>query len=113
MPTANYKILGQAQLGTAATTIYTCGTANTGGAVVSTLLLANTAGSALTYTLHASQNGTVTAGSTCFASAVSIAANDTVALTIGICLAASSVLSGQASVANQITAMAFGSEIVN
>jgi hypothetical protein len=113
MATATYKILGQAQLATSATTIYSCGTANTGGAVVSTLLLANTAGSALTYTLHTSAGGTVTAGSTCFASAVSIAANDTVALTIGICLAASSVLSGQASVANQVTAMAFGSEIVN
>lgn len=112
MATATYKILGQVQAGTAATTLYTVGTANTGGAVVSSLLLANTAGSALTYTLHAS-NGTVTAGSTCFASAVAIAANDTVALTLGVTLAASGVLSVQANVANQITAMAFGSEIVN
>lgn len=112
MATATYKILGQAQLGTSPTVLYTCPGAATGGAVVSTLLLANTAGSALTYTLHAS-NGTVAAGTTCFASAVAIAANDTVALTLGITLSSNGVLQGAANVASQVTAMAFGSEIVN
>jgi len=114
MATATYALLGVASpTDTNNATLYTVGSAVTGGAVLSTLAVANTTGSAGTYRIFVQNEGAAAAQSNAIAYDVAIAANDTVALTLGITLDAADVISVRTTNANQLNFFAFGSEITN
>jgi len=104
-----YKVLGQ--LAAAATTeegLYAVPASSS--AVVSTIVIANRGASAATYRLAVKPTaGTTLANSHYIAYDVSIAANDSVALTLGITLAATNAIRTYASNTN-LTFTAFGSE---
>ena len=111
---AVYRTLGGTAPTTAGTvTLYTCGTAITGGAVISTIAIANTTGSAGSYRIFVQDEGAAAATGNAIAFDVAIAANDTVALTLGITLDAADVISVRTTNANQLNFFAFGSEITN
>jgi hypothetical protein len=93
--------------------LYTVGSAVTGGAVLSTIAVANTTGSAGTYRIFVRNEGAAAAQSNAIAYDVAIAANDTVALTLGITLDAADRLDVRTANANQLNFFAFGSEIIN
>jgi len=112
MATATYSLLGTATpSGTVA--LYTCGTVNTGGAVLSTIAIANTSGSAGSYRIFVQNEGATAAQGNAIAYDVAVAANDTTALTLGITLDAADAISVSSTNANQLNFFAFGSEIVN
>ena len=114
MATATYALLGVASpTDTNNATLYTVGSAVTGGAVISTIAVANTTGSAGTYRIFIQNEGASAAQSNAIGYDIAIAANDTVALTLGICLDAADVISVRTATANQLNFFAFGSEIVN
>lgn len=114
MAVATYALLGVVSpTDSNNATLYTCGSAVTGGAVISTIAVANTTGSAGTYRIFVQNEGTSAAQGNAIAYDVAIAANDTVALTLGICLDAADVISVRTANANQLNFFAFGSEIVN
>lgn len=104
-----YKVLGQ--LAAAATTeegLYAVPASSS--AVISSIVIANRGTSAATYRLAVKPTaGTTLATNHYLAYDVSIAANDSVALTLGITLGASYALRTYASNAN-LTFTAFGSE---
>lgn len=108
MPTT-YKVLGQSNpSATTATTLYTVPAATS--AVVSTLVIANLAASSATFRVAVRVAGATLANSQYVAYDVSVGANDSTALTLGITLAATDVITVYASTAN-LTFTAFGSEI--
>ena len=108
MPTT-YKVLGQSNpSATTATTLYTVPAATS--AVVSTLVIANLAASSATFRVAVRVAGAALANSQYVAYDVSVGANDSTALTLGITLAATDVITVYASTAN-LTFTAFGSEI--
>lgn len=108
MPT-NYKVLGQsAPSATTDTTLYTVPSATE--TIISTIVIANRAASAGTYRIAIRPNGTTLANSHYVAFDVAIAANDSTALTLGITIDASDVVTVRASSAD-MTFTAFGSEI--
>lgn len=108
MPTA-YKVLGQSNpSATTATTLYTVPSATQ--AVVSTVVIANLAASAATYRVAVRVAGASLANSQYIAYDVTVGANDSTALTLGITMNATDVLTVYASTAN-LTFTAFGSEI--
>ena len=114
MATATYALLGVASpTDTNNATLYTVGSAVTGGAVISTIAVANTTGSAGTYRIFVQNEGAAAAQGNAIAYDVAIAANDTVALTLGITLDAADVISVRTANANQLNFFAFGSEIIN
>jgi hypothetical protein len=104
-----YKVLGQ--LAAAATTeegLYAVPASSS--AVVSTIVIANRGATATTYRLAVKPTAATTlATSHYLAYDVAIAANDSVALTLGITLAASNAIRTYAGNAN-LTFSAFGSE---
>jgi glucose-6-phosphate dehydrogenase assembly protein OpcA len=105
----NYKVLGQsAPAATTATTLYTVPAATE--TVVSTIVVANRAATAATYRLAVRLNGATLANQHYIAYDVTIAANDSVALTMGLTLDPAEVLQVYASTAN-LSFNAFGSEI--
>ena len=105
----NYKVLGQsAPAATTATTLYTVPAATE--TVVSTIVVANRAATAATYRLAVRLNGATLANQHYIAFDVTIAANDSVALTMGLTLDPAEVLEVYASNAN-LSFSAFGSEI--
>jgi glucose-6-phosphate dehydrogenase assembly protein OpcA len=108
MPTT-YKVLGQsAPSATTNTDVYTVGAGKS--AVVSTITVANRAATAASYRIAVRPAGASIANEHYLAFDVVIAANDTTALTIGVTLAATDVVTVYGSTAN-FSFSVFGSEI--
>ena len=108
MPTT-YKVLGQSNpSATTASTLYTVPSATQ--AVVSTITVANQAASAATYRIAVRVAGASLAASQYIAYDVSLPANASDTLTLGITLGATDVITVYASSATMSFA-AFGSEI--
>ncbi len=110
MPTA-YKVLGRKVNGSSTTLeeLYTVPSSTQ--AIVSTLVICNRAASARTYRIAVKPTtGTTIDNSHYIAFDVTIAANDTTALTLGITLAASNSIHVYSS-ATDLTFTAFGSEL--
>lgn len=104
-----YKVLGQsAPSATTATTLYTVGASTS--AIVSSLVVANRGTSSGTYRIAIRPAGASLADSHYIVYDASLAANSTVALTLGITLATTDVVTVYASSAN-FTFSAFGSEV--
>ena len=105
-----YKVLGRkAAAATTAEELYA--TPSSSAAVVSTIVVANRAASAKTYRIAVKPaTGTTLANEHYLAYDITIAANDSTALTLGITLAAGNVIVTYASSAD-LTFTAFGSEL--
>ena len=108
MPTI-YKVLGQsAPSATTDTTLYTVPAAT--DAVVSTITVANRDSASATFRIAVRPGGATLANQHYLAFDCSVGANDTTALTLGITLDATDVVTVRASTAN-LSFSAFGSEI--
>ena len=108
MPTV-YKVLGQSNpSATTATTLYTVPSATQ--AVVSTIVIANLVASTATFRIAVRVAGATLANSQYVAYDIIVGASDSTALTLGITLGATDVVTVYASTAN-LTFTAFGSEI--
>lgn len=107
----SYKVLGRiAAAATTEETLYTVPSATE--AVVSSIVIANRSASTRSYRIAIKPTaGTTLADSHYIAYDVVMAANDSVALTLGITLAATNSISVYASAASSLTFQAFGSEI--
>ena len=104
-----YKVLAQVNpSATTATTLYTCGSAS--GAVISTITICNQAASAGTYRVAVRPAGATLDPKHYVAYDIAIAANDTTALTLGITLSNTDVVTVYAS-ASTMSFNAYGSEI--
>lgn len=109
MPSA-YKILGQsAPANTNNADLITVGTGKS--QIISTLVIANTTTTAATARVFARIGGAAAAAGNAIVYDTSIAANTATALTLGITLAATDVLTVRTGTANALTFTAFGSEI--
>lgn len=103
-----YKVLAQANpSATTATTLYTVPASS--AAVISTITICNQAASAATYRIAVRPGGATLAAVHYVAYDIAIAANDTTALTLGLTLAATDVVTVYASSAN-LSFHAYGSE---
>lgn len=103
-----YKVLAQNNpAATTATTLYTVPASSS--AVISTITVCNQAASAGTYRIAVRPAGATLAAVHYVAYDIAIAANDTTALTLGITLAATDVVTVYASSAN-LSFHAYGSE---
>ena len=108
MPTT-YKVLGQSNpSATTATTLYTVPSSTS--TVVSTVTVCNQAAATATYRIAVRPAGATLAAQHYLAYDIAIAANDTTALTLGITLATTDVVTVYASSAT-LSFSAFGSEI--
>ena len=106
---AAYKVLAQSNpSATTATTLYTVPSSTS--AVVSTITVCNQAASAGSYRIAVRPAGATLAAQHYVAYDVAIAANDTTALTLGITLATTDVVTVYASSAT-MSFSAFGSEL--
>jgi hypothetical protein len=104
-----YKVLGQVEpAATSATSLYTVPSSTE--AVISTIVIANKAASAGSYRIAVRPAGATLEDKHYIAYDVAIAANDSTALTLGITLAATDVVTVYASSAD-MSFNAFGSEI--
>lgn len=104
-----YKILGQASpTATTSTSLYTVGSGKS--AVISTITVANRASTAAAYRISTSANGASITDKDYIAYDISIAANDTTALTLGIALSENDIVRVYASSAS-VSFNAYGSEI--
>lgn len=104
-----YKVLAQsAPSATTNTTLYTAPAGFS--AVVSTLVVCNRAASAASYRIAVRPAGAALANQHYIAFDVTVAANDSTTLTLGITLAATDVITVFGSTAN-LSFTAFGSEI--
>ena len=102
------KVLGQVNpSATTATTLYTVPSAKS--AVISTLVIANLSASAATYRVAIRPAGATLASTHYIAYDVALSANDSTALTLGITLATTDVVTVYASSAN-VNFSAFGDE---
>jgi glucose-6-phosphate dehydrogenase assembly protein OpcA len=107
MPTA-YKVLGQSNpAATTLTTLYTVPAATE--TVISSIVVANLTSTAATFRIAVRPNGAAIANSQYVAYDVTVGASDSTALTLGITMDATDVLSVYASTAN-LAFSAFGSE---
>lgn len=105
-----YKVLGQAApANTNNADLYTVPSGRQ--AVVSTLTLTNDTATAATARVYVRVAGATASLSNALVYDTSIAANSVTALTLGITLGATDVLTIQTGTANAITFMAFGQEI--
>ena len=108
MPTA-YKVLGQSNpSATTATTLYTVPAATS--SVVSSISIANLAGSDASFRIAVRPAGASLANQHYLAYDVTVGANDTTIITVGITLATTDVITVYASTANLVF-HAYGSEI--
>jgi len=108
MPTI-YKVLGQsAPSATTDTTLYTVPAAT--DAIVSTIVVANRDSASATFRIAVRPAGATLANQHYLAFDCSVGANDSTALTLGITLDATDVITVRASTAN-LSFSAFGSEI--
>lgn len=104
-----YKVLGQSNpSATTATTLYTVPSSTQ--AVVSTIVIANLTATAATFRIAVRVAGATLANSQYVAYDITVGASDSTALTLGITLNATDVITVYASTAN-LTFTAFGSEI--
>lgn len=104
-----YKVLGQSNpAATTATTLYTVPSATQ--AVISTIVIANLTATAATFRIAVRVAGASLANSQYVAYDVTVGASDSTALTLGITMNATDVLTVYGSTAN-LTFTAFGSEI--
>jgi hypothetical protein len=104
-----FKVLGQsAPADTSNANLYTVGSGKT--AIISTLAISNVSASAATARVFVRVAGATAAASNAIVYDASIGANSTTALTLGITLAATDVISVQSGTANALTFMAFGQE---
>jgi hypothetical protein len=104
-----YKVLGQsAPSATTNTDVYTVGSGKQ--AIISTITVANRAASGATYRIAIRPSGAALSNEHYLAYDVGVSANDTVALTLGITLATTDVVTIYASTAN-LSFGVFGSEI--
>jgi len=104
-----YKVLAQVNpSATTATTAYTVPSATS--TVVSTITVANLSASAVTYRIAVRPDAETLANKHYIAYDVALAANDTTALTLGLTLDASDVITVYASTAN-LAFNIYGSEI--
>jgi hypothetical protein len=104
-----YKVLGQSNpAATTATTLYTVPASTQ--AVISTLVVCNQASTAATFRLAVRVGGAALAASQYLAYDVTVGAADSTALTLGITLAATDIVTVYASSAT-LSFTAFGSEI--
>jgi hypothetical protein len=104
-----YKVLGQsAPSATTNTDVYTVGAGKQ--AIVSTITVANRSATARTYRIAVRPAGATLANEHYLAYDVALAANDTTALTLGITLTATDVVTVYASTAD-LSFGIFGSEI--
>ena len=102
------KVLGQANpAATTATTLYTVPSGKS--SVISTLVIANLAATAATYRVAIRPAGAALANTHYIAYDVALAASDSTALTLGITLATTDVVTVYASSAN-VNFSAFGDE---
>jgi hypothetical protein len=105
----DYKILGQsAPSATTATTLYTVPSSTQ--ALISTLVICNRANTTATFRVACRPAGATLANQHYINYDVTIAANDSINLTLGISLGATDVLTVYASTTN-LSFTAFGSEI--
>lgn len=105
-----YKVLGQsAPADTNNADLYTVGAGKS--AVVSTIHIANVTNAVATFRIYVRVAGATAADANALAKDISIAANSLFALSEGVTLAATDVLSVRSSVANALTFTAFGSEV--
>jgi hypothetical protein len=105
-----YKVLGQvAPADTNNANLYTVGSGKS--AIVSTIHIANVTNAAVTARIFVRIAGATAGIGNALAYDVSIAANSLFALSEGITLAATDVVSVRSSVGNALTFTAFGSEI--
>ena len=108
MPTV-YKVLGQSNpSATTNTTLYTVPSLTS--AVVSTITICNQASSAATYRIAVRPAGATVAAQHWVVYGATVAASDTTALTLGVTLATTDVITVYASTAT-LSFSAFGSEI--
>lgn len=104
-----YKVLGQSNpSATTNTTLYTCPAATE--TVISSIVVCNQAGTGGTYRIAVRPNGATISAEHYIVYDASIAANTTVAYTLGVTLDASDIVTVYASSAN-ISFNAYGSEI--
>jgi hypothetical protein len=104
-----YKVLGQsAPSATTATDVYTVGSGKQ--AIISTITVANRSASARTYRIAIRPAGATLANQHYIAYDVTVAANDTTPLTLGITLQATDVITVYASTTD-LSFGIFGSEI--
>lgn len=104
-----YKVLGQsAPSATTNTDVYTVGSGKQ--AIVSTITIANRSNTAAAYRIAVRPGGATLANQHYIAYDVSVAANDTTPITIGLSLNAADVITVYASSAN-LSFGVFGSEI--
>lgn len=105
-----YKVLGQtAPADTNNTDLYTVPAATS--AVVSTLMVSNTTATNATCRIFIRVGGAAAAASNAIIYDGTINSNDFTAITVGITLAATDVITVQTDTANALTFQAFGSEI--
>lgn len=105
----SYKVLGQANpAATTATTLYTVPAAT--NAVISTVVIANLAATAATFRISVRPAGGAQTNAMYIAYDVTLAASDSTALTLGITMAATDVLTVYSS-STTVAFTAFGSEI--
>ena len=106
---STYKVLAQsAPSATTNTDVYTVGSGKS--AVISTITVCNRAASAATYRIAIRVAGSTLSNEEYIAYDATVAANDTVSLTIGVTLAATDVVTVYASTAN-LSVNIFGAEI--
>lgn len=104
-----YKVLAQAApLATTDTDVYTVGASTS--AVVSTLVVCNRSAAAVTYRIAVRPAGAALANEHYIAYDVTVGANDSTTLTLGITLATTDVVTAYASTGD-LSISVFGSEI--
>ena len=105
-----YKVLGQSNpAATTATTLYTVPASTS--AVVSTIVICNQTGTAATFRIAIRPAGATLAAQHYVAYDVTVGASDSTALTLGITLATTDIITVYGSTAT-LSFAAFGSEIV-
>jgi hypothetical protein len=108
MPTT-YKVLGQSNpSATTATTLYTVPASTQ--AVISTIVIANLTASAATFRISVRPTGSAQTNAMYIAYDITVGASDSTALTLGVTMNTTDVLTVYASTAN-VSFTAFGSEI--
>lgn len=106
----SYKILGQAApANTSNADLYTVPSATE--AVISTLLVTNTTATDATCRIFARAAGAAAATSNAIVYDGTVTANDFTAITVGVTLSATDILTVQSGTGSALTFQAFGSEI--
>ena len=103
-----YKVLGQSNPATTATTLYTVPASTQ--AVISTIVIANLTASAATFRISVRPAGGAQTNAMYIAYDITVGASDSTALTLGVTMNTTDVLTVYGSTAN-LAFTAFGSEI--